>query len=149
MWREVEAASVVLVLFLPFLAPAIMVFYMQSGDLAPLLWPSMWTDIGAFVETDECYCPWLLSEDNRDIPNYSCEDYVPAGDDEAGGDNEAGGDDVNTRSDCYQRWNAGAYALLLSVALGCLLCLIGTCCCALRWARRVTANPSKPSGVRC
>ena len=152
LWREVEEAAVVLVLFLPFLAPLIMGLYMQSGDLAPLLWPSMWTEIGAFVETDECYCPWLLLEDNRSIPRYSCEDYFAAagGDDEAGGgDDEAGGDDVNTNSGCFQRWNAGAYALLLSVALGCLLCLIGTCCCALRWARRATANPPKPSGVRC
>ena len=117
-----------------------------------LLWPSMWTEIGAFMETDECYCPWLLLEDNQNIPRYSCEDYFAAagGDYEAGGgDDEAGGDDVNTNSGCFHRWNAGAFALLTSVALGCLLCLIGTCCCALRWARRATANPSKPSGVRC
>ena len=135
--REVEGASVVLVLFLPFIAPALMGAYMQSGGLAPLIWPSMWTDIGAYMETDECYCPWLLSEENRNIPNSSCQDYYAAR-----------GDDVNTNSGCYQRWNAGAYALLVAVALCCLFCLIGTCCCALRWARRATANPSKPRGAR-
>ena len=129
LWREVEEASVVLVLFLPFVAPLMMGLYMQSGELAPLLWPSMWTEIGAFMETDECYCPWLLSEDNRNIPNSSCEDYFAAG-----------GDGVNTNSGCFQRWNAGAFAVLASVALGCLFCLIGTCCCALRWARRATAK---------
>jgi hypothetical protein len=125
--REVELASVVVVLFLPFIAPAVMGIYMQRGDLAPLIWPSMWTDIGAFVETDECYCPWLLSEENRNIPNASCQDYYAAR-----------GDDVNTNSGCLGRFNAGAFALLLAVALGGLFCLIGTCCCALLWARRAT-----------
>lgn len=125
--REVEVASVVVVLFLPFIAPGIMGIYMQRGDLAPLIWPSMWTDIGAFVEADECYCPWLLSEENLNIPNSSCQDYYAAR-----------GDAVNTNSGCQGRWNAGAYALLNAVALGCLFCLIGTCCCSLRWARRAT-----------
>ena len=39
-------------------------------------------------------------------------------------------------------WNKGAAALLTLVILSCLVCLIGTCCCSLQWARRATANPS-------
>jgi len=132
--REVEEASVVFLLILPFIAPVIMGFYMATGDLEPLIWPSMWSDIGAFIETDDCYCPWLVSENNWNEPpsNNSCAEYYAA----------AGGDNANTNSGCFFKWNAGAFALLASVALGCLVCLIGTCCCALRWAKRATANPS-------
>ena len=133
--REVEEASVVFLLILPFIAPVIIGLHMATGDLEPLIWPSMWSDIGAFIETDDCYCPWLVSENNWNEPpsNNSCAEYYAAA---------GGGDGVSTNSGCFFRWNAGAFALLASVALGCLVCLIGTCCCALRWAARATANPS-------
>ena len=121
-------ASVVVVLFLPFIAPGVMGIYMQRGDLAPLIWPSMWLDIEAFVTPDNCYCPWLIenccsiNSSWVQTSNSSCADYaVPEV------------DDMNTSSGCFHRWNFGAAALLASVALGCLVCLIGTCCCSLRW----------------
>ena len=126
--REVEEASVVLLLFLPFFAPWIMGWYMAAGELEPLIWPSMWLDIEAFVTPDNCYCPWLIenccsiNSSWVQTSNSSCADYaVPEV------------DDMNTSSGCFHRWNFGAAALLASVALGCLVCLIGTCCCSLRW----------------
>ena len=45
-------------------------------------------------------------------------------------------------------WNKGAAALLTLVILSCLVCLIGTCCCSLRWAGRVEAKKEKERQAR-
>lgn len=128
-WREVELASVVAILFVPVYAPFLLGGYMTVGELAPLLWPSMFSDIDAFVTPDECYCP-ELGENGHDLSNTSCADYAASQ-----------RDDVNTPSGCTGQYNTNAAAGMFFGWLAALLCLIGATTCSWKWAKRATANP--------